>query len=299
MIRAEKDRPPAAAGHEACCRLRGPIAIDRLPAYSRAMLRRSILSLPLVLLVASCGGKKEQKLIIGTDSTYPPFEFKDQQGVITGVSVEIGKEIAKALGREVEFRSINFDGLITALKTGSIDLIISSMTANEERRKSIDFSDPYVKTGLAVLVSGKSSVQKADDLKTGERRVVVRLGTTGEMWARKELPQVKIVALDTDGACVLEVINGTVDAWIYDQISIMNYHAQHSDTTRALLAPLREEVWAIGLRQGEPDTKAKINAALAKFRADGGFARLADKYLAKERDMMKAQGLPFVFELDK
>lgn len=261
------------------------------------MLGRLILSLAVVLLLPACGPKPAQKIIIGTDSTYPPFEYVDDKGVITGVSVEIGKEIGKALGREVEFRSINFDGLITALKTGSIDLIISSMTANDERRKSIDFSDPYVKTGLAVLVSGKSPVQKAEDLKTGDRRVVVRLGTTGEMWARRELPQARIVALDTDAACVLEVINGTVDAWIYDQISIMNYHAQHSDTTRALLAPLREEVWAIGLRQGDADTKAKINAALAKFRAEGGFAKLADKYLAKERDMMKAQGLPFVFEL--
>lgn len=266
-------------------------------------LRRLLLLATLSLPLAACGPKSSvnadggsAKLVIGMDTTYPPFEFVDDKGHVSGVSVEIGREIGRAMGREVEFRSINFDGLITALKTGSIDLIISSMTANDERRKSIDFSDPYVKTGISVLVSGKSSVQKADDLKTVGRRIVTRLGTTGEMWARKELPQAQIVSLDTDAACVLEVVNGTVDAWIYDQISIMNYHDRHRDTTRALLAPLREEMWAVGLRQNEPEMKAKINAALAKFRSDGGFAKLADKHLAKERDMMKAQGLPFVFE---
>jgi polar amino acid transport system substrate-binding protein len=267
---------------------------------------RFLLSAVIALVVASCGEKPAPrssdtaspgKLIIGMDATYPPFEFTNDKGEISGVSTEIGREIGRALGREVEFRNINFDGLIVALKTGSIGLIISSMTANDERRKSIEFSDPYVKTGLSVLVSKKSPVEKSDDLKAAGRRVVVRLGTTGEMWARKELPQAQIVALDTDAACVLEVVNGTVDAWVYDQISIMNYHDRNRDSTRALLAPLREEVWAIGMRQGEEETKAKINEALARFRAEGGFAKLADNYLAKERDMMKAQGLPFVFEL--
>lgn len=261
------------------------------------MIKRLFSFATAALLLSSCGQKSERKLIIGSDATYPPFEFVNDKNEITGVSVEIGREIAKALGREVEFRNINFDGLITALKTSSIDLIISSMTANEERRKSIDFSDPYVKTGLSVLVGKNSAVQKAEDLRAPGRRVVVRLGTTGEMWARKELPNAQIVTLDTDAACVLEVTKGGVDAWVYDQISIMNYHDRHRDMTRALLAPLREEVWAVGMRQDEPEMKAKINEALAKFRAEGGFSRLADKYLAKERDMMKAQGLPFVFEL--
>lgn len=268
------------------------------------MSSRLLLAVVASLFVCSCGDKASphsvggaRKLVIGMDATYPPFEFTDEKGQITGVSVEIGREIAKVLGREPEFRNINFDGLITALKTGSIDLIISSMTANDERRKSIDFSDPYVKNGLAVLVSKKSPVMKAEELKAAGRRVVVRLGTTGEMWARKELPQAQIVTLDADPACVLEVISGTVDAWIYDQISIMNHHARHPDTTRALLAPLREEVWAVGLNHGQDALKLSINETLAKFRADGGFARLADKYLSKERDLMKTQGLPFVFEL--
>jgi len=263
------------------------------------MMKRILFSTTTALLLVSCGQKSEHKLVIGMDATYPPFEFVNEKNEITGVSAEIGREIGRAMGREAEFRNINFDGLITALKTGGIDLVISSMTANEERRKSIDFSDPYVKNGLAVLVSVKSSMREADDLRAPNRRVVVRLGTTGEMWARKELPQAKLISLDSDPACVLEVINGTVDAWVYDQISIMNHHERHPDTTRALLAPLREEMWAVGLKQGQPGLKSKINETLAKFRADGGFSKLADKYLSKERDMMKAQGLPFVFELEK
>jgi polar amino acid transport system substrate-binding protein len=76
----------------------------------------------------------------------------------------------------------------------------------------------------------------------------------------------------------------------------MNYHAKHPDRTRALLAPLREEVWAVGLKKGREDLKATVNAVIAQMKKDGVFAKLAEQYLTKERDMMKAQGLPFVFE---
>ncbi|MFM7605496.1 MAG: transporter substrate-binding domain-containing protein [Prosthecobacter sp.] len=255
---------------------------------------RFLLLLP-VLLIACCS--KQDAIVIGMDATYPPFEFVDEKGQLSGVSVAIGKEIGQTTGKPVEFRNINFDGLITALRTGSIDLVISSMTASDERRKSIDFSDPYVKTGLAILAAKEAPVQSAADLQTPGRKLVVRLGTTGESWARQNLPKAEIKALDLDTACVMEVVNGNVDAWVYDQLSIMNFQAKHPDKTRALLNPLREESWAIGLRQGDDIQKKVVNETLARMRQNGQFTKLAEQFMAKERQMMKQQGLPFLFEL--
>ena len=193
---------------------------------------------------------------------------------------------------------MQFDGLIPALQTGNIDMIISSLSATDERRQSIDFSDPYVKTGLSVLVSAKSPIQTVADLKTPGRRIAVRISTTGETWSKKNLPDAKFVGLDTDGACVLEVVNGSVDAWVYDQISVMNYHAQHPEQTRALLAPLRVEEWAVGLRKDSAALKAIVNDTLAAMRKDGAFNRIAEKYLGSEKKMLEEQGQPFVFDLD-
>lgn len=265
----------------------------------RSVLWIRILTGMMLLGLLGCQPAEETKpLVIGMDATYRPFEYVDEKGEITGVSVEIGRAIAKELGREVVFRNINFDGLILALKTGSIDLIISSMTANEERRKSIQFSEPYVKTGLAVLLAKGSPVQAAADLKGVGRRLAVRIGTTGEAWCAEHLPGAQLVRLDTDAACVLEVVNGSVDAWVYDQISVMNYHAQHPEQTRPLLAPLREEFWAVGMaKQADAALVGGVNAALKKMREDGVFGVLADRFLASERDLMKQQGLPFVFEM--
>lgn len=249
--------------------------------------------------LASSGCDRSHKLIIATDATYPPFEFVDKTGTISGADVELGRELANHLGKKAEFQNINFDGLIAALKSGSVDIVISAMTANEERRKSIDFSEPYVKTGLALLVHGKSPVQGLEDLKAPGRRVVVRQGTTGESFAREFLPDTPRVSLDSDTACVLEVVKGGVDAWIYDQLSLMRYHKENPDTTRVLLKPVREEFWAIGVRKGDDELRAKINEFLTKFRAEGGFKRLAEKHMAKEKAMMEAQGIPFVYEMEK
>jgi polar amino acid transport system substrate-binding protein len=248
----------------------------------------------LIIFIVGCA--RRDVLVVGVDATYPPFEFVDEKGQISGVTAAIAREIGLDMGKPVEFRNINFDGLIPALQSGQIDLIISSLTANEVRRQSIDFSESYVKTGLSILAAKDSTIMVPADLQTAERKLAVRIATTGEQWCRKELPQAKLVALDTDAACVLEVVNGTVDAWVYDQVSVMNYHAKHPDRTRALLAPLREEFWAVGLKKGREDLKAKVNATLARMKKDGVFAKLADQYLSKERDLMKAQGLPFVFE---
>jgi polar amino acid transport system substrate-binding protein len=253
----------------------------------------------LTLLAFLCGcSKGPQKLVIGTDATYPPFEFKDESGQFSGVSIDIGTALAQHLGRPVEFKNIAFDGLIPALQTGSIDVIISSMTANELRRQTLDFSDPYANTCICLLVPKNSPIKSAEELKQGKRRIVTKIATTGEQWARANLPNAEIVALDSDPSCVMEVSRASADAWVYDQISVMGYAERNPDTTRAELKPLSVENWAIALRKGQPELQQQINAFLKSYRAAGAFDKLADKYLAKQRDQMKAAGIPFMFDVE-
>jgi len=227
--------------------------------------------------------------------TYPPFEMIEADGTPSGVGVEMARALAESLGRPLKIENIAFDGLIIALKSGRVDLVISSMTANDERRRSIDFSDPYVSTGLSLLVGKDSDISGIDDLKTGRNRVVVKLGTTGETYANTHLTNASIGVLEEDIACVLEVAQGKADAFIYDQLSIYNHQKKHQGTTRALLTPFQKEVWAVGIRKGNDALKEKVDSFLAEFRKDGGFDRLAEKYLKDEKTFLEAQGIPFVF----
>jgi polar amino acid transport system substrate-binding protein len=248
-----------------------------------------------LLLLAGFAAATEPPLRVGMELSYPPFEMTDPQGRPAGVSVKLAEALGRHLGREVVIENIAFDGLVTALKTRKIDCVISSMTATPERRKSIAFSAPYLKTGLALLVAANSPVRSAADLDAPGRVVAVKKGTTGHQHAATTLKRARVLVLDKEAAAVLEVVQGKADAFIYDSLSVFQNHRRHPDTTRAVLEPFREETWAIGLRLGDDALRQRVDEFLETFRAAGGFERLGDEFLAEEKAFFKSAGLPFYF----
>ncbi len=228
------------------------------------------------------------------DLSYPPFEMQDKSGNPDGVGVKLAEALAKHLGRPLKIVPMEFSGLIPALKTGHVDLVLSSMTATDERRKSIDFSDPYAFTGLALLVRKESEIQSNDDLKKSVRVITAKAGTTGETWAIVNLPAAKRVVFEDQTACVLEVAQGRADAFIYDQLSIYQYARENPDTTRGLLKPFVEESWALALAKGNDGLRLQVNAFLGEFRKQDGFSKLGDIYLKEEKKFLESQGIPFI-----
>ncbi len=262
--------------------------------------RTLLLGLLLSVGLCACGEKSAgvkgpgDPLVIGMDMTYPPFEFKNEKGEPDGVDVRMAEELAKKLGRPLKLESYAFDGLIPALQAGKIDLIISGMTANAERAQSIDFSQPYAFTGLAMLVAKDSAIQSVEDLKKPGIRITAKLGTTGETWARANLPGATVNALDGEATCALEVAQGRADAFLYDQLSIFKYCEANAATTRAILKPFVEESWAIGIRKGNDTLRSQVNEFLDEFRKSGAFSRLGDQYLSAEKKMLESMGQPFI-----
>jgi polar amino acid transport system substrate-binding protein len=253
-------------------------------------------ALALLLLIALAPLQAaEKKLIVGMDLGYPPFEMRDEKGAPAGVSVDLAKALGAHLGREVVIENTPFAGLIPALKTGRIDLIISSMTATPERAQSIDFSEPYLKTGLCLLVGAKTGIQSIADADRAGRSVAVVKGTTGHIYATQQLKKARVLVLDQPASCVLEVAQGKAEAFLFDQMSTLQNWRKNPDTTRAVLAPFQTEVWAVGLKKGNDELRAKVNAFLADYRAQGGFEKLGDQWLAEQKAEFKKLGVPFVF----
>lgn len=244
----------------------------------------------LLLLCLSVVALAQAPLRVGMELGYPPFEMRDASGAPAGVSVDLARALGESVARPVQIENLPFDGLIPALKTGKIDLILSSMTATDERARVIDFSEPYLRTGLCLLVGAKSQVENPADART----IVVKKGTTGHLYATKNLRGAKVRVLDKEAACVLEIVQGKADAFIYDQMSVFSHWHRNRDTTRAILTPFQQESWAIGLPKGSP-LRESVNAFLAKFRADGGFERLGDRWLAEQKAEFKRLGIPFLF----
>jgi len=257
------------------------------------MLVMSLFCLVPGFFVAVVAAAEKDTLVVGMELSYPPFEMTDTSGKPAGVSVELANELGKALGKKVVIENTAFDGLIPALKTGKIDLIISSMTATGERAKSIDFSDPYLNTGLCLLLKKGALVTGIKDLDQPGRKVAVKKGTTGHSFAARNIKQARLLVLDKESAAVLEVVQGKVDAFIYDQMSTYKNWQRNQATTTALLVPFQKESWAVGVRKGNNDLRLKVNVFLKEFRAKGGFERLADRYLKEQKETFKKLGYPF------
>jgi len=266
----------------------------------------SFLVLFVSLLFIGCGEQKvasdsqenvkKDILTVGMELAYPPFEMSDKDGTPSGVSVDFAKALGKYLNKEVVIENIAWDGLIPSLKTGKIDLIISSMTITDERKKSIDFSIPYAQTSLAILANKDSDVDSIEDLNKEGKKVAVKKGSTGHLYAKNNLPNADILVFDKEAACVLEVVQGKADGFLYDQLTIYKNYAKHMGTTKPLLKPFQKdfEYWGVALRQNDP-LKEKVNEFIKKAKEDGTFDTFAKKYLTDAKNTFDELGIPFFF----
>ena len=267
------------------------------------MIKKSLIGLILAavaassLLLTGCSGTSSNTLKVGMELAYPPFETKDAQGNPSGVSVDFAKAIGDYLGRPVQISNISWDGLIPALQTGQVDLVISSMTITEDRKTQIDFSEPYAKALLALLANKNSGITQASDLNQAGKTVAVKLGSTGDIYAKAHLQNATITELADESACVTEVAQGKADAFIYDQLTVYRDQQANPDTTVAVFVPFQDaEYWGVGVKKGNTDLLNSVNTFIDKFYAEGGFDQLTDKYLSSEKQAFDQLGFPWFFD---
>jgi polar amino acid transport system substrate-binding protein len=249
----------------------------------------------LALFFTGAARAAENELVIGMEMNFPPFETLDTNGQPAGVTVDMARALGEYVHRTVRFENIPFDGLIPSLKTGKIDLVISSMTKTEDRAKSIDFSDPYLAMGLSILAEKNSPIQSIADVDKPNISVAVKKATTGHIYAIQHFHNAKILIFNDPQTCATEVAQGKADCMIYDQVSIFRLWKSHQETTKAILKPFQSEVWAIGIRKGNDQLRQQVNAFLKQFKENGGFNELGNKYFGENKKLFEEMGIPFYF----
>lgn len=261
------------------------------------------------VMLSGCGKSGEQskqapvntesnnELVVGMSLDFPPFETTDANGKPTGVGVDMAYDLGKALGREVRIENIARSGLIPALQTKKIDMIISSMTITEERLKSIDFSQPYAKGWMCLLINKNSPVEKVEDLNVKGRKIAVHNGSIAYNYAQKNLPNAEMLVFEDVKTCILEVIQGKADALIYDQITVYDTWKSNEATTKANLSPIDSKMnWGVGIRKEDAALTEKVNSFIDDYKKNGGFDKLADKYLSEKKKTFEELGIPFFFD---
>lgn len=245
------------------------------------------------------GDSQEQEVLtVAMELAYPPFETKDEQGNPSGVSVDFMNDFGEYIGKEIRIENISFDGLIPSLQTGKADMVMSSMTITEERKETVDFSEPYANALLAVLTNKDSQITSVDDLNQEGKKVAVKTGSTGYLYAQEHLKNAEIIALQDESACVMEVSQGKADGFIYDQLTIYRNWQNNLDTTNAVFIPFQDvEPWGIAVKKGNTELLDQLNEFIETYREDGGFEELTEKYLSEEKEAFEELGFQWFFDM--
>jgi glutamine transport system substrate-binding protein len=219
---------------------------------------------------------------VGTDATFKPMEYKDEKtGAIIGFDVDLFNAICAEIGCTATYENMTFDGLLQAVLSKKYDLSISSWTITDERKKQVNFSDPYLTTGLAVAVRGDEKVIQGPDTITKTSRIGVQLGTTGEEEGKKICQKVgcTVKSYDDITLALADLAANRADAVINDGPVTADYIISNPTAKLRMVGKLlTNEDYGILLRKEDTALQGNINAALKKIKDSGKLTELMKKW---------------------
>ena len=224
--------------------------------------------------------KSAGTLRIGTEGTYSPFTYHDASGALVGFDVEIGRAVAEHLGVKAEFLEGKWDGLIAGLDADRYDAVINQVGITEERKKKYDFSQPYIASKAVLIVKDDNTeIKNFADLK-GKTSAQSLTSNFGKIAERNGAA---LVGTDGFDQSIQLVLQGRADATVNDSLSFLDFKKAKPDAPVKIAAEeANADYSGIIIRKGEPDLLAAIDKALADIKADGTYAKIADKYFGQD-----------------
>lgn len=244
-------------------------------------LRRHFISAALTLatLGASVGHAQDNILRVGTDATFPPMEFVDN-GKRTGFDIELMEAIAKNMGKQIEWIDIDFKGLIPGLISKRFDMAVSAIYITDERKKVVDFTDPYYAGGLVAMVKdNNAAIKKLSDL--DGKKVSVQVGTKSVSYLAEKFPKVQRVEVEKNQEMFSLVDIGRADAAVTGKPAAFQY-VRTRGGLRVLDEQLTTEEYGMALRKDTPELTKAVNASIAKLKADGTYAAIVKKWFSNK-----------------
>lgn len=232
--------------------------------------------LAIVSLFCFSCSKKDKVVKMGTNAAFPPFEWIEGKDVV-GFDITLSNLIAKDYGQKLKVVDMSFDGLIAALQAGSVDFVASGMTATDERRKSVDFSEPYYSSKQTIIVRAvETGVASVSDLK--KKSVGVQSGTTGEIYATDEIDGAEIKSFKTVIDAALALKNGAIDSIIVDELPAKEIVKRNSDL-KIVDDDFFTDEYAIAVRKGNDELLNSINKTIRTIKNNGVYNKMLEAFM--------------------
>ena len=268
----------------------------------KAFIRIIALALTLLMLVpaiVACNNANDnddndvttnadeaEKLVVvmGTNAAFPPYEFVDENNKVAGIDAEIAAAVAEKLGMALEIKDMAFDSLITAVSSGSVDIVLAGMTVTEERKESVNFSDTYATGVQVVIVTEDSAIASIDDL--DGKIIGVQTGTTGDIYCSCSpeeggYGEDAVRRYDNGALAVAALMNGQVDCVVIDNEPAKAF-VEANEGLKILETEFAVEDYAAAIAKENTELLEKVNAALAELKAEGKLDEIISKYIKAE-----------------
>jgi polar amino acid transport system substrate-binding protein len=217
-------------------------------------------------------------------SLFVPWSMRDVNGDLIGFELDVGRQLAEDMGVEVEFVPTAWDGIIPALLAGNFDVIISGMSVTSQRNLTVNFTDPYAYSGLAILANREMTEgMEMADLNSPDVIFAARRGATPAVVIADRFPEAQLLLFDEDGAAAQEVLNGNAHATMASQPSPNREAGRHPDVLYVPFDQLfdpRGEGFAV--RRGDPDALNYFNNWIAQQWRSGWLEERHDYWFATE-----------------
>lgn len=231
-------------------------------------------------------------LRVGMEPGYMPFEMTNTKGKIVGFDVDMMTLAAEKMGVKLELVSTAWDGIIPALLTKKFDIIASGMTLTQERNLKVAFADPYIVIGQSILIRKEIADEVASykDLNDPKYKVASKLGTTGEQAVKRMIPDCSYISFETEQEGVMDLVNGKVDAFVYDLPYQELAFKQKSEGKLVLLdKPFTYEPLAWAIRHGNPNFLNWLNNFMAQVKNDGTYDKIYGKWIQDDSWLQQVQ----------
>lgn len=246
----------------------------------------------LMFAILSCGKSndgnasaegKGKKYIIATDTSFPPFEYKENNEYV-GIDIDLIKKIAETEGFEIELKPMDFGGIIAALQSGQIDGAIAGASITEERKNSVDFSEPYYDSGVVTVVNkSNTAIKSVDDL--AGKNLAVKNGTEGAKYAEDKLKGKVNVRVYEDSVSMYKAVeNNQADA-AFEDLPVAGYTIKITPDSKLKIATdrLTSSSYGFMVKKGaNQELLAKFNSGLKKLKENGEYNKIVEKYTGQK-----------------
>lgn len=220
-------------------------------------------------------------LRMGTNATFPPYEYVDENNEVAGIDADIAAAIAEKLGMELEITDMAFDSLIPALQSDTIDIVLAGMTVDPERAEQVNFTDSYATGVQVIIVPEGSDIASPDDLEG--KNIGVQTGTTGDLYCTDDYGQEFVKQFDNGPLAVAALVNGQVDCVVIDNEPAKNYVAANQGL-KILDTAYANEEYAAAIAKDNTELFEQVNAAIQELKEDGTIDSIIEKYIPAEGD---------------